>query len=154
MNENMTHWKVTLAAFFSALGTVLGWKGIMALVWVAVMALDYLTGSAAALKSGRWSSAVAREGLWHKGGTIAVVAVAASADGVMGVICANIPGFTWPELILPLVLAWYILTETGSILENAAAMGAHIPPWLMKLLKAGLQAVNDAGEDAAGEKSE
>lgn len=60
MNEQMTRWKVALTAFFSALGTILGWKGIMALVWVAVMALDYLTGSAAALKSGRWSSAAAR----------------------------------------------------------------------------------------------
>lgn len=31
MDEQMTRWKVALAAFFSALGTMLGWKGIMAL---------------------------------------------------------------------------------------------------------------------------
>ena len=47
---------------------------------------------------------------------------------LMLVICGNIPvlNITWPGMILPLVLAWYIITELGSILENAIKLGA--PP--------------------------
>ena len=136
-----------IAAFFTALGAFLGWQGIMALVWVAAMGLDYLTGTAAACYAGEWSSRIAREGLWHKGGMIAVVIVAAIADGAMAVLCANLPmGMEWPVLVLPLVLAWYILTELGSILENAVKMGAPVPEWLVKLLKSGLTAVSGAAK--------
>lgn len=144
MESDLMKFKAGVAAFFSALGAFLGWQGIMAMVWVAVMGLDYLTGTMAACHAGAWSSKTAREGLWHKGGMIVVVIVAAIADGVMAVLCANIPmNIDWPVLILPLVLAWYIITELGSILENAVKMGAAVPQWLIKLLKAGLEAIDD-----------
>ncbi|MBR2890526.1 MAG: phage holin family protein [Oscillospiraceae bacterium] len=145
MEDNLMTFKGTIAAFFMALGAFLGWQGIMGMVWVAAMALDYITGTMAACHAGQWSSAVAREGLWHKGGMIVVVTVAAIADGIMAVICANIPlEMIWPGLILPLVLAWYIITELGSILENAVKMGTPVPEWLIKFLRAGLKAVDDA----------
>ncbi len=148
MNENLTAIKAAIVAVCSAFASFLGWKGIMALVWFAAMALDYLSGTMAACKEGNWSSATARSGLWHKGGMILVVVVAAIADGVMVVICGNIPvlGMEWPGLIFPLVLAWYIITELGSILENAVKMGANVPSWLVRLLKAGLKAVDTAGD--------
>lgn len=150
MEDNLMGFKASIAAFFTALGAFLGWQGIMALVWVLVMALDYITGSLAACKRGEWCSAVAREGLWHKAGMIVAVIVAAIADVVLAVICANIPiGFEWPVVVLPLVLAWYIITELGSILENAVKMGAPVPEWLVKLLKASLHMVDGAGETAA-----
>lgn len=150
MEDNLMGFKAALAAFFTTLGAFLGWQGIMAFVWVLVMALDYITGSLAACKRGEWCSAVAREGLWHKAGMIVAVIVAAIADVVLAVICANIPiGFQWPVVVLPLVLAWYIVTELGSILENAVKMGAQIPEWLVKLLKASLSMVDGAGEEAA-----
>ena len=147
MEQNLTAAKAAIVATISALGAFLGWKGIMALCWIAVMALDYLSGSAAACKAGQWSSKAARDGLWHKGGMIFAVLVSAIADGVMTVIIGNIPalGIEWPGLVLPLVLAWYILTELGSILENAVKLGAQVPQWLTKLLKAGQQAVDAAG---------
>ena len=142
--------KTAITAFFTALGAFLGWQGIMAVVWVCAMALDYITGTAAACYAGEWSSKTAREGLWHKGGMIVVVIVAAIADGIMAVICANIPiVIDWPVLILPLALAWYIITELGSILENAVKMGSPVPEWLVKLMKASLTLVDDAGEKAA-----
>lgn len=146
MEDDLMTVKAAVAAFFTALGAFLGWQGIMAVVWVIAMALDYITGTMAACRAGQWNSQTARDGLWHKGGMIVVVTVAAIADGVMAVICANIPiGFQWPVIVLPLVLAWYILTELGSILENAVKMGAPVPEWLTKLLKAGLKAVDEAG---------
>lgn len=147
MEDKLMGIKAAFAAVFSAAAAFLGWQGIMALVWVAVMGLDYLSGSAAACKAGQWSSAVARAGLWHKGGMILVVCVAAISDGVMAVMCANVPlEMDWPGVVLPLVLGWYILTELGSILENAVKMGANVPAWLVKLLKAGLNAVENQGE--------
>ena len=150
MEDNLMTFKAAIAAFFTTLGAFLGWQGIMAVVWVAMMALDYLTGTMAACHTGEWSSKTAREGLWHKGGMIVVVIVAAVADIIMAVICANIPiGIQWPVIVLPLVLAWYIITELGSILENAVKMGAPVPEWLVKLLKASLEFVDGAGEDAA-----
>lgn len=147
MNEKLTGIKAAITAGLTALAALLGWKGILAIVWVAAMGLDYLSGSAAACKGGRWESKVAREGLWHKGGMILVVLVAALADLAMAMICENLRiGFQWTGLVLPLVLAWYILTELGSILENAVKMGAKVPSWLVKLMKAGQKAVETAGE--------
>jgi toxin secretion/phage lysis holin len=142
MEDKLMGVKAAFAAACSAAAAFLGWQGMMALVWVGVMGLDYLSGSAAACKSGQWSSAVARAGLWHKGGMILVVCVAAVSDCVMAVMCANVPlQMEWPTLVLPLVLGWYILTELGSILENAVKLGAHVPGWLVKLLQAGKDAM-------------
>ena len=148
MEQNLKALKATLAAAVTAISTFLGWKGLMALTWVIVMGLDYLSGTAAAMKAGQWASADARQGLWHKCGMILVVLVAAITDGVMAVVLGNIPalGIEWPGALLPLVLAWYILTELGSILENAVKLGAAVPAWLVKFLKQSLAAVDTAGE--------
>lgn len=143
----LTSSKAGVAAVVSAVSALLGWQGVMALVWVIVMALDYITGTAAAMKCKNWSSAVARQGLWHKGGMIAVVIVAFLADCALAVICEHIPvGIRWTSIILPLVLAWYIITELGSILENAVKMGAKVPEWLVKILKISAQAIDHQGD--------
>ena len=149
MNETLVTIKAAVCAAITAMSAFLGWKGWVAVIWVIAMALDYLTGTAAAMREGNWSSKIAREGIWHKAGMIAVVFVALLADIGMSVICANLElGINWPGIVLPLVLAWYIITELGSILENAVKMGAQVPGWLTKLLKASLSAVNKAaGED-------
>ena len=150
MNDNMLTVKAMIAAFFTALGGFLGWKGVMLLSWVGVMALDYLSGTVAAALNGQWSSAVAREGLKHKGGMILVVTVAAIADAVMIIIVEHVPiGIQWPGLILPMVLSWYIITELGSILENAVLLGAPVPSWLVSMLKASANIVEAAGDLAA-----
>lgn len=152
MDERLTAIKAAIAAFFTALGAFLGWQGIMVVIWIAAMALDYLSGTLAAWLSGEWSSAVARDGLKHKGGMILVVVVASLADITLSIICGHLPvEMTWPVLVLPLVLAWYILTELGSILENAVKMGAPIPQWLMKLLTVGLKAIDKKAESVESE---
>ena len=150
MKEDLVTIKTAIVAGCTALGAFLGWKGIMLIAWVAVMALDYISGTAAACKAGEWNSATAREGLWHKGGMIAVVIVAAIADWIMVLIAQYVPiGIQWPGIIMPLVLAWYIITELGSILENAVKMGANVPQWLIKLLKASANIVEAAGDVTA-----
>lgn len=151
MNDNLVTIKAFIAAAFTAIGAFLGWKGVMMVTWVVAMALDYITGTLAACRSGEWCSATARDGLWHKGGMIFVVMVAGIADLIMVVIGQHIPiGIQWPGIVLPLVISWYIITELGSILENAVKMGAPVPNWLVKLLKASAQMVDTAGENVAG----
>ena len=91
MNENAITAKSVIAAALTAAAAFLGWKGILMFVWVSVMALDYLSGTLAACREGQWSSAVARQGLWHKGGMILVVTVAAISDGMLLLLAANMP---------------------------------------------------------------
>lgn len=146
--------KATVAAVFGAFSAFWGWMGWLMVAWVVLMAMDYVTGTAAALKGGVWASNMARNGIWHKAGQVVVVIVAVIADGVLGVIVSQLPVVTLslPEcgLLLPLVLVWYTLTELGSIIENAARMGAPIPSWLTKLLAITKDAVDDAGDKLTG----
>lgn len=147
MNEKMVAVKSGMAAAVTAVAAFMGWKGIMLLIWIAAMTLDYLSGTLAACRERQWSSAVARQGLWHKGGMILVVTVAALSDVVMVLMVRFLPmGMQWPGLVLPLVLAWYIMTELGSILENAVKMGAKVPAFLIGLLKSGIDLTDSAGE--------
>ena len=72
-------------------------------------------------------------------------------DLVVGQILTNLPGlelpFTYTVLLCPLVVVWYILTEAGSIIENAGEMGAPIPAWLSKAIEALRTKVDEAGDD-------
>ena len=118
-----------------------GWIGWLVVGWVCCMALDWISGSAAAKKNEEWKSSTARDGIWHKAGMILVVIIAAIVDGVLGQIVNNVPGFTLPftygTMVFPVVICWYIFTELGSICENANKMGATIPNFLISLLSAG-----------------
>ena len=131
--------KAGVAAACGAFTAAFGWLGWLVVAWAACMALDWVSGSAAAASRGEWSSAAARAGIWHKAGMLVVVLVSALTDAVLCVAVANLPGLglTMDGIVLPVVLVWYIFTELGSIAENAAAMGAPVPAWLVKLLAEG-----------------
>lgn len=141
--------KAAIVGIFGAFGAAFGWLGWLVLAWVACMVVDYISGSSAAMQAGQWSSAKARSGIWHKAGMIVVVIVAAVADNVLSLVVASIPGISieYTVLLLPMVLVWYILTELGSILENAAAMGAPVPEFLIRILAS----AKDKVEAATGE---
>ena len=84
--ERINGFKAAVAAVLGCLTALWGWFGWLVLTWVGCMLLDYITGSAAALRAGKWSSAAARDGLWHKLGAIAAVLVSVILDGVIGLI--------------------------------------------------------------------
>lgn len=150
MESKVFEIKAAISTFFAIAGTFLGWKGLLLILWVAAMVLDYISGSVAAKKNGEWDSARAREGLAHKGGMILVVLVAMLFDGCLALVAINIPALnmTWPGVIFPVVLAWYIITEAGSIVENCIKMDAPVPPWLRKGLKITETMIDKAGEGA------
>lgn len=140
--------KAAIVAFAGAFSAAFGWLGWLIVAWVFCMVVDYISGSAAAMQAGEWSSAAARAGIWHKGGMILVVIAAAIADAVLGMVLAEIPALPveYTVLVLPIVMVWYILTELGSILENAAAMGAPVPEFLVSLLAAAKDKVEDTAD--------
>ena len=96
-----------------------GWLGWLVVLYAVCMMLDWVTGTVLAIKNGVWSSHKARQGLWHKGGSIIMIFVSVLTD----------------MLLTPIVLFWYIVSELGSILENAEKMGAPIPPLLKNILE-------------------
>ena len=98
--RNVFLWgKAAVCTACGAFTAAFGWLGWLIAAWAACMALDWLSGSAAAASRG----------------------LELPFDGV----------------VLPVVLVWYIFTELGSIAENAAAMGAPVPGWLVKILAEG-----------------
>lgn len=151
--EHVNAFKAAIVAVCAALTALWGWFGWVVVAWIVFMVIDYITGSCAALRAGEWSSKCARDGIWHKVGSVVAVIVAAVLDAVIARLLANVPGvelpFTYTVLLGPLVVVWYILTECGSILENAGALGAPIPAWLSKMIAALKSKVEDAGNQIA-----
>lgn len=138
MEQNVKAFKAALTAALGVLTALWGWFGWLLVAWIGAMALDVATGMAAALRAGQWSSRVARDGLWHKAGCVSAVTAAGVLDLVAGLLLGSLPAdslpFSYTVLLCPLAVVWYLLTEMGSILENAGAMGAPIPGWLRKAI--------------------
>lgn len=152
--EHINTLKASVTSVLGVLTALWGWFGWLVLLWLGCMGLDYFTGSAAALRAGNWSSGAARDGIWHKLGSVVAVLTAAILDLTIGTILTNIPGLSLPfeysVFFAPLVVVWYILTECGSIVENAGALGANIPPWLA----GALDALKDRVDDTMGQGEE
>ena len=152
MSENITLSQAAVAGLLAVFGVAWSKIGWLLVLWAACAALDFLTGCLAALHNGKWNSQVAREGIWHKAGMIVIVLVAGLFDAAIRAITRS-AGVTLPfeMLVLPIVLSWYIITELGSILENAVSMGAqNVPEWLKRGLAIASDAVDRAGEAATG----
>ena len=131
--------KAAISVLLAGMTAFWGWTGWLVIVWLAAMILDYATGSWAAISAGAWDSAVARAGLWHKLGSIVAMLVALLLDVALSAIINygdlgfDLP-FTYKTAFLPLVAIWYIVTELGSITENAARLGAPVPKFLTDCL--------------------
>ena len=94
--EHINSFKAAVAALCAALTALWGWFGWVVVAWVGCMLIDYATGSAAALRAGEWSSKSARDGIWHKLGSVVAVIVAAILDTVIGHLLGNVPGVELP----------------------------------------------------------
>lgn len=152
MGENITLTQAAAASVLAVFGVAWHKIGWLIVLWAVVMVLDYATGTLAALHTGAWNSHVAREGIWHKAGMLVIVLVAGLFDVTIRIMTRS-AGITLPFelLILPIVLSWYIITELGSMLENAIKMGAqNVPDWLKKGLSIASDAVDKAGKNATG----
>lgn len=154
MEEHITVTQMALVGVLSAVGAMWSKIGWLILLWAVTMALDYATGTLAALRNKEWNSDRAREGIWHKAGMLVVVIVAGLFDVAIKEITGT-AGISLPfdMLALPIILSWYTITELGSILENAIKMGAdNVPDWLKKGLKIAGDTINQTGEGGFGKK--
>ena len=154
--EKTNSFKASIVALSASVSAVLGWFGWLVIAFVACMSVDWITGSMAAWKRGEWESRIAREGIWHKTGSIIAVLVTLLFDAVIGNVINNIPSvslpFTYTVLLSPIVIVWYILTELGSIIENAGRMGAPVPGFLKKAIVLLKESIDAAGEKTTGNK--
>lgn len=138
MNMKFYAVKALVAGITAGISAAFGWMGWLVLLYICSMALDYITGTILACKEHRWSSSVARKGLWTKLGSILSIVVSRLADLLLSIMIRNIPAVqipvVWESLLCPVVLIWYTITELGSIMENAGRMGAPIPTFLKNYL--------------------
>lgn len=107
---------------------VMAWAAAMGLAFIVC---DLVTGTGAAAKLHELSSSVMREGLWHKAGEVAVMALAY----LLEVGSAHLDlGFTAP-LFVP-TCVYVVLNETASILENISVLNPELAGTrLMQLFK-------------------
>jgi phage-related holin len=158
-NEILNHAmaaKVAVSAILAGLTALWGWFGWLVIAWIGLMFLDWMIGSFAAMKSGKWSSAKLREGAWHKGGEMIMVGIALVLDLMIRIAFPHIPigagTFQYTVLFAPLVIVWYVIGELGSLAEHAVTFGAPVPKFLLKVLDAAGDAVDAAGEKLVPER--
>lgn len=144
--------KAVICAAGALITSLFGWMGWLVVIYALAMALDYATGTIAAVKAHEWRSSTAREGIWHKTGCIVTVAAAALADWMLSLALSNLPLGEWKPgytvLLCPLVLVWYIVTELGSVMENAEKLGAPVPGFLMRYMKKAQEKIEHKGGGA------
>jgi len=138
MKDTLIQWKLPLSLTLGTISAAFGWFGWLIILYVLCMTGDWITGSAAAMRAGQWSSGKAKDGIWHKVGSVIIVMVAAGADMLIGSIINHLPAITLPfeygVLLCPMVVVWTIAAELGSIAENAVKLGAPMPGFLEKAL--------------------
>ena len=145
--------KAAIAGTLALLTTLWGWFGWLVLIWILLMFMDWIVGTALACKDGRWLSTKLREGIWHKVGMVLTFLISLAADLLIGLTLDHLPmvhlPFHFSVLLSPLVLVWYIVGELGSLAEHAVSTGAPVPVWLLRILEAGRKAVDAAGNQVS-----
>lgn len=123
MTDFITYLKM-LSAFLCSLATYL-WGGIDTVfcVLLSLIAIDYITGILAGIKTKTLSSEVGFFGILKKIGILCVVALSHFIGDVSGM----------PE-IRSLVIGFYIANEGISILENTGRLGVLLPKKLIDIL--------------------
>lgn len=93
---------------------------------MALMAIDYITGTIAACKTGHWDSSTGFTGLLRKAVIMAVVALAHTLDTAMGT-----------ETARQMAICAYAVNEAGSIIENIdkCGWGEYIPSFIRSALE-------------------
>lgn len=116
-----------------ALATLFGVSSAtLAQVLICLMVMDYVGGLAVAFcgyspksPDGRLCSAAGLRGLVRKGGIVAIILVARLLDIALG-----------KPVVTDVTIAFFIVNEGLSIVENAALLGLPVPTALRKALTA------------------
>ena len=118
--------KTFTAAVCTAAGFLFGDLDGMFTALVTLIALDYISGVAAAIAEKRLSSAAGAKGIAKKIFMLLIVAVANIVDiGVIG------DG----HVLKTVTTAFYIANECISLIENAGRLGVPVPKKLIEVLE-------------------
>jgi toxin secretion/phage lysis holin len=125
----MENWLQTIkpgVAIFGAVTSFLfgGWSHLLSVLLVLV-ALDYVSGVAAAAKEGKLRSDVGLWGIARKVAIFAVVAVAHLVDSTLGD----------AHLFRDAAVFFYLANELLSITENLGRFGVPIPPVIQRAVE-------------------
>lgn len=101
---------------------------------IALMVIDFLTGSINAWANNDFKSKIMRSGLNKKVGEIAIIVIGELFSYGLGL----------PEYIMNLVSGYIIIMELTSVLENLNKMGVPIPKFISDSLS---NATNSLAED-------
>ncbi len=124
-----------------------------------MMIIDYGTGMMAAKTEAvehpgdpafGWSSKKGFQGIIKKVAIFAVITVAISLDYLLAVAAQQL-NMSPPKMAIfgLLVVAWFLLNEMLSIIENAGRMGVPIPEWLGKYIAVLKTRIDDQGGGGA-----
>lgn len=125
MDKIITIIKVSLSACAGVCTALWGKPDAWLYALLACVALDYITGVAAAYITKTLSSEIGFRGLLKKMLLLLIVALANTLDNLMGM----------GGVLRSLVIGFYIANEGLSLLENAGRCGVPIPDKLMAALK-------------------
>jgi len=143
--------RAILSTLFGAATILIGWTGWLFILWCVVMFIDWRLGVMRAKIHNEYSSDIARKGRWHKLSSFYVVLVAGCLDIMIQLGAELKLGIDLPwkgVILLPVVLIWYILSEAGSIIENAAGCGANVPNWLRRGIKEAQKKVDEPFDES------
>lgn len=109
-----------------------GWTELTQLLFL-VMALDYVTGIAASIKTGKGlNSEKGFWGIWKKGLIIVIVMVGHRFDLLLGT-----------DMFMVGFIYFYLANELISITENCGLLGLPLPGAIRKLI----EVLKDKGDD-------
>lgn len=151
MNETNAARGLTVTAL-AVVGTYFRQLGFPFILFIVVMALDYVSGIARAWYQRKLSSKAGVKGAVKKLCYMLAVAVAVVVDFVIQLAAEQTSlDLTGCFFCASLVLIWFILNESLSILENIASIGVPVPAFLLKLIKR-LKESAESKEDDDGDK--
>lgn len=133
------------------MGILMPLMGILLLL----MVLDYVTGMLASKREAvdhpddpeyGWSSKKGFNGIVKKVSILAVITVAITLDYVVAITVQQL-GLNPPKMafIGLMVVAWFVLNEMLSIIENAGRMGGPVPDWLSRYIATLKDKIDDSG---------
>ena len=145
-----TTFAAILAAAFGALCSYASHLLVPLIMLFCVVMIDWLTGIAKAWVQHQMNSRIGLLGALKKLGFFVTVGVAGVVDWLFSFGLSEV-GITTklPFLIAAIVCVWLIINELISILENVAAIGGPVPPFIRKLLSRLKNVVEDKADIAA-----
>ena len=124
MKENIQSIKYVLSVLMGAAVSAMGGCDDLFLLFVTLVAADFLFGLIKSIKAREFSSSVARWGFVNKLIEFAIIAICFRIDIALndGALLRN------------MALVWFCICEGASILENCAYMGLPIPEGIVGVL--------------------